>query len=117
MCGSNRQASKQEAKEMTHSKPSPYLKVSRKKNHSRKIKKRCGSKYHLGGDISVIPPGIVPQTLPKFESAKPVDHILSPIKHSVVPSTKHSDVPPTKHSELQFQFTRHVMSCNNLDEG
>jgi len=87
------------------------------KNHSRKIKKRCGSKYHLGGDISVIPPGIVPQTLPKFESAKPVDHILSPIKHSVVPSTKHSDVPPTKHSELQFQFTRHVMSCNNLDEG
>lgn len=102
------------------------------KNHSRKIKKRGASKYHLGGrygshhnGTDVIPKGTVHKLRPIFgEDSEPssvsvkqnpgkkeeaVDHI--PTSTDVVESK------PTESSELQFQFTRHVMSCNNIEEG
>ena len=91
------------------------------KNHSRKTKKRGGRKYHIGGgdhndampyepvfyeddDTNVIPPNSVSVIL---KPDKIVDHIP--------PST--DLVEPSKSSERQFQFTRHVLSCNNTNLG
>ena len=91
------------------------------KNHSRKTKKRGGRKYHIGGgdhndaipyepvfyednDTNVIPPNSV-SVIPNPN--KIVDYIP--------PST--DLVEPSKSSELQFQFTRHVLSCNNTNLG
>jgi len=93
------------------------------KNHSRKIKKRGGSKYHMGGeyydDRKVIEQGTVDKLRPIFgEDVKPsitVEQNPNKIVDPIPPSTNKKE--PTQPSELQFQFTRHVLSCNNLKEG
>jgi len=93
------------------------------KNHSRKIKKRGGSKYHMGGeyydDRTVIQQGTVDKLRPIFgEDVKPsitVEPNPNKIVDPIPPSTNKKE--PTQPSERQFQFTRHVLSCNNLKEG
>lgn len=93
------------------------------KNHSRKIKKKCGGKYHMGGeyydDRKVIQQGTVDKLRPIFgEDDKPsvsVEPNPNKIVDPIPPSTNKKE--PIQPSELQFQFTRHVLSCNNLKEG
>ena len=99
------------------------------KNHSRKTKKKGGGKYHNGGeyydDRNIIQPGTVGKIRPIFgdnrEPSITVKQNPNKLKEEVV----HDDIPPpennvvasTKPNERQFQFTRHVLSCNNLKEG
>ena len=93
------------------------------KNHSRKTKKKGGRKYHIGGeyydDRQKIPTGIVNNSLPIFgEDVKPsitVEPNPNKLKDHIPESTNVES--STKPSERQFQFTRHVLSCNNLKEG
>lgn len=100
------------------------------KNHSRKIKKKGGDKHHLGGETQIddrifIPKDIVRDNRSIYEDSQlkdpvikePVDHIPLPSEPVDVSSTDMVESKPTESDELQFQFTRHVMSCNNLDEG
>lgn len=76
------------------------------KNKSRKIK---GSrKYYRGGesnkfpnDISVIPENNVQERIDKYE-----------MSHSKQPEIEHDT-----NVETEFQFTRHVLSCNNISQG
>ena len=80
------------------------------KNDSRKIKKKGGRKYHIGGTPhDAIPDNSVTVT-PKI-----VDYIPPP-KTDLQNNTKQLE-ESTKPSELQFQFTRHVLSCNNANLG
>lgn len=89
------------------------------KNHSRKIKKKGGDKNHLGGDVSVIPNNIVVDRQSTYEKDNNPNVTVEP--NSGKKEEPVDDIPPStdgvESSKLQFQFTRHVMSCNNLDEG
>lgn len=97
------------------------------KNHSRKIKKRGGGKYHNGGrdgsqykdDRKVIQQGTVDKLRPIFgEDVKPsitVEPNPNKIVDYIPESTDKKE--PTQPSERQFQFTRHVLSCNNANLG
>lgn len=82
------------------------------KKYSRKIKKRGGDKHHLGGetpydDTNVIPPGTVDEKRHVFENA-----LIETNKPDEDDSKK-----TIEHTETNFQFTRHVLSCNNIDMG
>ena len=101
------------------------------KNHSRKIKKKGGDKHHLGGETQIddrifIPKDIVRDNRSIYEDSqlkdpvikeKPVYEIPSHSEPVDVSSTDMVESKPTESDELQFQFTRHVMSCNNIEEG
>jgi hypothetical protein len=91
------------------------------KNHSRKTKKKGGRKYHIGGryDTEVIPEGIVKDTRPIFgeDSESNPNKLKEEVVHDDIPPPENNVVASTKPNERQFQFTRHVLSCNNLKEG
>ena len=100
------------------------------KNRSRKIKKKGGDKHHLGGERpfndgrELIPTNIVPETRSIYEKDNNPNVTVEPnpgkkeeAVDPIPPSTDGVESKPTESDELQFQFTRHVLSCNNLDEG
>ena len=94
------------------------------KNHSRKIKKRGGGKYHMGGeyydDRKIIQQGTVDKLRPIFGENKEPSVSVEPNPNKIVdpiPPPEDNVVASTQPSELQFQYTRHVLSCNNLKEG
>lgn len=100
------------------------------KNRSRKIKKRGGSKYHIGGrydsqytdDRQQIPTNIVKYTRPKYESNYEKSSITEESNPNKIvdhnpPSIDVVEPKPTESSEREFQFTRHVLSCNNANLG